>query len=240
MSEIENRNWFKDWAKEYDETLGQNNRHRKLLELMIKSSSAKKNDKILDIGCGTGLSSLIFLKHVKQCSITGIDPSPEMVNIFNEKINKLQLSNIIKCELGEVKKLSYKDSFFDIVTSTLALHHIKDKLHTIIKIYHLLKPGGKLVIGDMDLDATGNINDHKRLLRIMDFFIEDFGYELINGNLEAFSRSYDYGKRHILKQGEYCISFTEWERLVKEAGFINIAVEPLPEFKWFKVLTAIK
>ena len=57
MSEIENRNWFKDWAKEYDETLGQNNRHRKLLELMIKSSSAKKNDKILDIGCGTGLSS---------------------------------------------------------------------------------------------------------------------------------------------------------------------------------------
>lgn len=56
------KNWFGNWANEYDTTLGKVKRHHKLLDLVVTSSSVKKNDHVLDIGCGTGLLSLKFLK----------------------------------------------------------------------------------------------------------------------------------------------------------------------------------
>ena len=58
----DNREWFQDWANEYDTTLGKIKRHHKLLDFVVKESGIKRNDHILDIGCGTGLLSLKFLK----------------------------------------------------------------------------------------------------------------------------------------------------------------------------------
>ncbi len=51
----DNREWFQEWANEYDNTLGKVKRHHKLLDLVVKVSGIKRNDQILDIGCGTGL-----------------------------------------------------------------------------------------------------------------------------------------------------------------------------------------
>ena len=40
--------WFKDWANEYDDTIGKINRHHHLLKLVIKLSNVKKDQKVLD------------------------------------------------------------------------------------------------------------------------------------------------------------------------------------------------
>jgi len=63
----DNREWFQEWANEYDNTLGKVKRHHKLLDLIVNLSGIKTNDQILDIGCGTGLLSLKFLnKQIAQ------------------------------------------------------------------------------------------------------------------------------------------------------------------------------
>ena len=77
--------WFKDWSNDYDTTLGKIERHQQLLDLAVKLSNIKNNQKVLDIGCGTGLLSLKFLEKA-DCFITGIDSSPEMLSIFSNKI----------------------------------------------------------------------------------------------------------------------------------------------------------
>jgi hypothetical protein len=51
---------------------------------------------------------------------------------------------------------------------------------------------------------------------------------------------YDNGKKHILNDGEYCISFNQWKDLCKKANFSKVTINPLPNFKWFKVLVATK
>jgi ubiquinone/menaquinone biosynthesis C-methylase UbiE len=79
-----NQRWFQSWANEYDNTLGKVKRHHKLLDLAVKVSGIKKGDRVLDIGCGTGLLSLKFLSK-KPCSITAIDSSAQMLRIFQEK-----------------------------------------------------------------------------------------------------------------------------------------------------------
>ncbi len=68
----DNREWFQDWANEYDNTLGKVKRHHKLLDLVVRESGIKRNDQVLDIGCGTGLLSLKFLNKT-DCRITAID-----------------------------------------------------------------------------------------------------------------------------------------------------------------------
>ncbi len=233
------KKWFKDWSNEYDNTLGKVHRHHKLLDLVVESSGVKDGDKVLDIGCGTGLLSLKFLDKA-DCLIYGIDSSPEMLEIFKSKIDKFQLSENISCKLGDAENLDFENEKFDIIASTVTLHHVKSKYPVIEKIYEFLKPGGKFVLGDIDVDTTGNLEDPKRLLRIIDFLKNEFVLALKEGGVKAFSRMYDNGKKHILNDGEFCISFKQWKEICKKANFKKVTIKPLSEFKWFKVLIAVR
>ncbi len=116
----------------------------------------------------------------------------------------------------------------------------KDKHPIIKKIYGILRPGGKFLIGDIDVDTTGDLEDPERLLRILHFLKDEFVLALKGSGVQAFSRMYDNGKKHILNDGEYCVSFKQWKELCEKAGFKNIAMKPLPGFNWFKVLVAVK
>jgi len=231
--------WFKDWANEYDDTLGKIDRHHQLLNLVVESSNVKKGQKVLDVGCGTGLLSLKFLEKT-DCLITGIDSSSEMLSIFCDKIKKLALSDKIDFKLEDAAALDFKADSFDIVASTVTLHHLKDKYPTIKKIHDILKPEGRFVLGDIDMDTTGKTTDPKRLVRLLEWLTEEFALALTEGGTEAFSRMYDNGKKHILNDGEYCISVKQWTDLCNKANFSKVTVKELPGFKWFKVLVATK
>ena len=233
------KDWFKDWANEYDNTLGKIDRHHQLLNLVVELSDVKEGQKVIDIGCGTGLLSLKFLKKA-DCSITGIDSSQEMLSIFKDKIIKLGLSDRIATKLEDAAALDFEENSFDIVASTVTLHHLKNKLPTIKKIHDILKSGGRFVLGDIDMDTTGKLTDPNRLLRLLEWLKEEYVLALTEGGPEAFSRMYDNGKKHILNDGEYCISFKQWSDLCNKANFSKVAVHALPGFKWFKVLVAIK
>ncbi len=231
--------WFKDWSNEYDNTLGKIDRHQQLLNRAVELSNVKNGEKVLDIGCGTGLLSLKFLEKA-DCSITGIDSSQEMLSLFSSKIKQLNLTDRVTLKLEDASALDFKPNTFDIAASTVALHHLKNKQPTINKIHNILKPGGRFVLGDIDMDTTGDVTDPKRLLRMLEWLTEEFVLALTWGGTEAFSRMYDNGKKHILNDGEYCISFEQWKNLCAKANFRKVTVHPLPEFKWFKVLVAVK
>jgi arsenite methyltransferase len=125
-----------------------------------------------------------------------------MLEIFKDKIRKLNLSEKISLELGDAENLGFGEKSFDIIASTVTLHHVKNKSPAIKKIYKLLKAGGKFVIGDIDVDTTGDLRDPKRLLRIIDFLREEFVLALEEGGVKAFSRMYDNGKKQVLNNGK--------------------------------------
>jgi ubiquinone/menaquinone biosynthesis C-methylase UbiE len=231
--------WFQDWANEYDTTLGKLKRHHKLLDLVVKVSGIQRNDQILDIGCGTGLLSLKFLAKT-DCSIIAIDSSPQMLSIFQEKIETCNLAEKIHCILESAEDMDFKPDQFDIIAATVSLHHVKFKEPVIKNIYASLKGGGRFVLGEIDMDTTGRLDDSRRLLRILNYLTEELALAMKEGGLPAFQRMYDNGKKHILNDGEYCIGFGQWAKLCRNAGFKNVEVSPLKEFAWFKVLVATK
>ena len=235
----ENREWFQEWANEYDTTLGKLKRHHKLLDLVVKVSGIQRNDRILDIGCGTGLLSLKFLSQ-KDCTITAIDSSPQMLRIFQEKIETCNLAEKIHCIQESAEDMDLKPGQFDIIAATVSLHHVKFKEPVIKKVYSSLKGGGRFVIGEIDMDTTGRLDDPKRLSRILNYLTEELVLAMKEGGIPAFERMYDNGKKHILNDGEYCIGFGQWAKLCKNAGFKNVEVSPVKGFEWFKVLAATK
>jgi ubiquinone/menaquinone biosynthesis C-methylase UbiE len=231
--------WFQEWANEYDNTLGKVKRHHKLLDMAVKLSGVKKDDQVLDIGCGTGLLSLKFLGKI-NCTITAIDSSAQMLKIFQEKIKTLNLGDKIKCAEYSAENMKFESDQFDIVAATVALHHVKEKEPVIRQVHNLLKKGGRFVIGEIDMDTTGDVEDTKRLLRILNYLNEEFALAMKEGGLQAFERMYDNGKKHILNEGEYCIGFKQWAQICREIGFKKVEITPLKEFEWFKVLVATK
>jgi ubiquinone/menaquinone biosynthesis C-methylase UbiE len=236
---MDNREWFQGWANEYDTTLGKLKRHHKLLDLVVKSSGIKKDNHILDIGCGTGLLSLKFLDKT-DCTITAIDSSPQMLRIFEEKIEKYHLAEKIHCEQKSAEDMAFKSGQFDIIAATVSLHHVKSKEPVIKNIYDCLKGGGRFVLGEIDMDTTGRLDDPGRLLRILNYLTEELALAMKEGGVPAFERMYDNGKKHILNDGEYCIGFGQWAHLCRDAGFKNVEVIPVKGFAWFKVLVATK
>ncbi|MGA2161294.1 MAG: class I SAM-dependent methyltransferase [Methanoregula sp.] len=235
----DNREWFQEWANEYDNTLGKVKRHHKLLDLVVKESGIKRNDRILDIGCGTGLLSLKFLNKA-DCSVTAIDSSAQMLEIFQEKIKKCNLTGKIHCALMSAEDMNFKPQQFDIIAATVALHHVKCKEPVIKNIYYCTKDGGRFVLGEMDIDTTGKPDDPKRLLRILNYLTREYALAMEDGGVQAFERMYDNGKKHILNDGEYCIGMSQWAKLCRDAGFKKTEVSPVKGFEWFKVLVATK
>jgi ubiquinone/menaquinone biosynthesis C-methylase UbiE len=235
----DNREWFQDWANEYDTTLGKLQRHHKMLDLAVRVSGIKKNDRVLDIGCGTGLLSLKFL-NAADCAVTAIDSSPQMLGIFEDKIARCGLTEKIQCRQMSAEDMDFPGNQFDIIAATVALHHVKDKEPVIRKIHAFLKDGGRFVIGEIDMDTTGNLEDPERLAGILGYLTEELKLAMKEGGVPAFERMYDNGKKHILNDGEYCIGMDQWAGLCRDAGFTKLKISPVKGFRWFKVLAATK
>ena len=104
---------------------------------------------ILDFGCGTGLLALQFQPLVKM--VTGADSSQGMLDILASKIENLGLHNvrIIYLENGNINRL-YGE--YDMVVSSMTLHHIENITEILAKLKGLIKPGGHICVADLDPD----------------------------------------------------------------------------------------
>ena len=233
------RDWFGNWSNEYDNTLGKTDFHRKLLDLIVGELRPKSGDKVLDIGCGTGLLSLKLLEKA-GCSIAAIDNSDEMMSIFKDKIKRLKLDSNITCQFMDADHIKFKKHLFDKAVSSVALHHIKNKQRPLAAVHKILKPGGVFIIGEIDMDTTGSHNDINRLKRILKVLEQEWICAIKNAGLEAFIRMYNNGSKHILNDGEYCISLKQWAAECGKAGFKEVSVKRLPGYKYFGIITAKK
>ena len=101
-------NYYNSIAKSYNELYKEEQLNK--LSIIKENIKISKETKILDIGCGTGISSDF------DCFVIGIDPSTELL-----KLNK----NGIKV-LGTAENIPFKDNSFDYVISVTAIHNFKN------------------------------------------------------------------------------------------------------------------
>ncbi|MFO7618032.1 MAG: class I SAM-dependent methyltransferase [Bacteroidales bacterium] len=104
---------------------------------------------VLDFGCGTGLVSMDFAGEVR--SLTGVDNSAGMLEVFNRKATERGLSTVVGLHLN----LEGDDQLpgnYDLILSSMTFHHLEDVPGMTHKLVASLKPGGRLCIADLEPD----------------------------------------------------------------------------------------
>lgn len=139
------------WAARYDllAWLLTHGRERELREAIIRLASLKTGNEVLDIGCGTGTLAIVASKHVGTTgAVTGIDASPAMIARANRKAGKASARATFQVAIAE--NLPFPDRRFDVVFSTLMLHHLprKTRQQCASEIKRVLKVGGRVVAVD--------------------------------------------------------------------------------------------
>lgn len=107
-----------------------------------------KPQTILDVGCGGGQFTLQLAKQFPQAQVIGIDISSQAIEFAQNQLQETLLKNI-KFDLSYSTQLPFLPNSFDVVTSTLVCHHLKDdQLITFLKnSYQIAKKS--IIINDL-------------------------------------------------------------------------------------------
>ena len=113
-------------------------RNEDLIAMILDNGGIKENIHVLDVACGTGVLFPDYLKR-NVASVTGIDISPEMAKIAQEKFPD------VKVICGDVETEAFSQKF-DAIMVYNAFPHFPDPAHLIKVLAGLVKLGGKLSV----------------------------------------------------------------------------------------------
>jgi len=120
----------------------------------IEELGVRPDEKILDVGCGTGNLTRALLERLSpEGRITAVDIAPRMIAAARRKIRDPR----VEWRVADVRDLAFPDSSFDRVICFSAWPHIDDREAAAAEILRVLKPGGTLHI--WHAAARGRINE---------------------------------------------------------------------------------
>jgi ubiquinone/menaquinone biosynthesis C-methylase UbiE len=139
------------WAARYDLlitllTLG---RERRFREQLLELAHLGPGESVLDIGCGTGTLAIAAKRVVGGSGeVHAIDASPEMIARARRKAKRSRMD--VAFEMAQAQSLPFPDGRFDLVLSTVMLHHLPraGRAQAVRDVRRVLKPGGRLLAVD--------------------------------------------------------------------------------------------
>ena len=133
-------------------TLG---RERAFRERLTQLAGLQPGESVLDVGCGTGTLAITAKQRVGQSGVVvGIDASPEMIERAKRKARKTGVE--VNFQTAVVEALPFPDASFDVVFSTLMLHHLPRSVREQCarEIRRVLKPDGRVLAVDFGATAS--------------------------------------------------------------------------------------
>ncbi|MDX1644596.1 MAG: class I SAM-dependent methyltransferase [Thermoanaerobaculia bacterium] len=117
-------------------TLGFSEAARDALDLVGASSG----DRILDLGCGTGIVSLEAAR--RGCEVVAIDRSRTMLDSASERIERAGMGAVVQFEQMDAQELDFADAEFDHVVSSMVQAFVPDPARSLGEATRVTRPGG--------------------------------------------------------------------------------------------------
>ena len=127
-------------------TLG---REGRLRERQLSLAGLRPGESVLDVGCGTGGLAIAASRKVGSAgSVQGVDPSAAMIARAQRKARRAAAD--VQFRTGVAEALPYGDATFDVVLSSLMLHHLPKETRRagVREVGRVLKPGGRFLAID--------------------------------------------------------------------------------------------
>jgi ubiquinone/menaquinone biosynthesis C-methylase UbiE len=212
----------KDWDRHVVEAeeVARGPGFRALRDAIIERARPRAEDRVVDIGAGTGLLTLSLARRTQR--VWALDISPAMIEYLRAKAASAELENV-EAVVGSAVSLPLVDESADLVVSNYCFHHLSDgdKVRALREARRVLVPGGRLVLGDMMFRPA--LKDAR-------------GRRVISSKVRAMARK---GPAGVLRLAKNAARFAAarwekpaapawWEQALKEAGFADASVEALP------------
>jgi ubiquinone/menaquinone biosynthesis C-methylase UbiE len=140
------------WAWLYDYVVGflSLGREQAMRRMTVDLAQLQPGESVLDVGCGTGtLTRLAKVRVGETGRVYGVDAAPQMIAVARHKAARRDLA--IDFQVGLIEQLAFPDDSFDVVLSSLMMHHLPEELKRqgLAEIARVLKPGGRLLVLDI-------------------------------------------------------------------------------------------
>ena len=147
-------------------------------QALIDSIQVKPR-RILDLGCGTGSTTLMLKQAFPQAQVIGLDLSPYMLVRAEDKAKTANLD--IQWHHGDAEKTGFPDQSFDLVTASLLFHETPPAVSEAIlrESFRLLTTGGEVLILD------GNQKTLRHLEFLNNVFEEPYIRDYAAGSVDA-------------------------------------------------------
>jgi SAM-dependent methyltransferase len=105
---------------------------------------------VLEVGCGPGHLSIRMAREL-GLETTGLDLDPAMIDVARANADDAagEKGGKPSFVLGDVASLPFPDGSFDLVVSTLSMHHWSDPRAGLSEIGRVLRPGGRALVWDL-------------------------------------------------------------------------------------------
>jgi ubiquinone/menaquinone biosynthesis C-methylase UbiE len=155
---VVNRGWRYDLLIWFMDLFSFRGQLRELRHRTTRLAGIQFGEQVLDVGCGTGTLALEVAGRVGQIGrVVGIDPGTGQIARARAKAARRNAP--VEFQVGVIEQLPFPEATFDVVLSTLMMHHLPAPLKRqgLSEIARVLKPGGRLVLADFmhKKDRTG-------------------------------------------------------------------------------------
>ena len=149
---------FDDEAATWDDDPGHEERQVAVARAIAEEVDLSPRMSAVDVGGGTGRLSILLAGRVGSVVVT--DPSAGMVQVAGERIEAAGLGDRLRVVQVDLTT-DRLDGAYDVVWSSMALHHVPDLDGLLRSVAGLLVDGGRLAIADLDEDPDGAFHADK-------------------------------------------------------------------------------
>jgi len=133
--------WFFDlWSHVYDTALVQHLAYRPAHDAVLSELRRSTLERVLDVGCGTGLLATRIQREIRPGATVGCDFSRGMLREAARNRHGLPWVR------GNALQLPFCDASFDTLVSTEAFHWFPDQAAALGEFHRVLRPGGRLLL----------------------------------------------------------------------------------------------
>jgi ubiquinone/menaquinone biosynthesis C-methylase UbiE len=126
------------------------------MKRLNKYFAQKRVNKILDIGTGSGSFVSVLEEVFPDTEIIGVDPSLDSLKVASQTFPDVQFKKMV------AEKLDFEDNSFDVVSMSMALHHLPEIGKSFLEMQRVVKPGGWIIINELFNDNLNKAQEvHK-------------------------------------------------------------------------------